>query len=114
VLSMLSFFDLWPTNAIDSFHAFTITSYSHSSSISTKTLIPTSPFYFDPSLFNPDLMAILISASNILQITHGLPPLRNHDHHIHILPNTALLMFGYIVTGNARKTFELYVARNVT
>ncbi|KAK7342714.1 hypothetical protein VNO80_25670 [Phaseolus coccineus] len=55
VLPILSFVDLWPTNAIDSFHAFTITSHSHSSSISTKTLIPTSPFYFDPSLFNPDL-----------------------------------------------------------
>lgn len=42
----------------------------------------------DTSSLNPALAAVLQHFPTVFSIPHGLPPHRNHDHHIHLLPDS--------------------------
>jgi hypothetical protein len=72
------------TNAVATYHSVTMLSPEQHTNLH-DSLHPDNPLLKD---LHPDLTQILQHYAQIFSIPNELPPNRNHDHHIHLLPNS--------------------------
>jgi len=84
------------TDSVTTFHLLTIADDPPNLSSPTSEVVLTDfpPFH----QYLPDLQALLQNYSRVFANPYNLPPIRAHDHHIPLIPNTPLLRLNLIGT----------------